>query len=232
MNLPELGSRVVWRSGSHNYEAEKVGIVVFVGPAGWRPEKAPRALKHWFDKEWRDTVRRRHPDYEELCRLYPPRGGGRGYCPPRDFHTRWTSRGRYRFERCQSGIVVAVHEYRQLTFDTAKATLKKPKRPLLYAPSETSLRPWPVGSRRPRFPTKPVGTWLFTVHYRHGGDAHVVHDEEGEVWHEGRGHNERAAQRECLKKIHEKTGWSPSSLVIPAKGVPADAKAKKIHGAS
>ena len=146
----KLGDRVVWRSSSNGFWAEKIGVVVFMGAGGWRPENAP--ARGWLNKEWRETIKSRKPDYTALCRLHPAEEGGYRVDPAQQ----WTSRQRYRFEDC-NGIVVAVSEYKQLTEGTKQAKLKKPKKPLFYSPrvearkGSSGLKDWAVGGRRPKF---------------------------------------------------------------------------------
>lgn len=160
-----LGDRVIWRSKGYGSWSEKVGILVFVGPKGWVPEEAPEDPIHWLDVKWRDAVRNRMPDYSVLCRMFPAKGGG--YCIPAGHpacpvETRyWTARQRYRFDRCLSGIVVAVDEHVQLGLETQRRTIKRPKRPLFYAPSieavrgNSKLKVWRKGRSRPTFKEGP-----------------------------------------------------------------------------
>lgn len=152
----KLGDRVVWRSSSHRYWAEKVGIVIFLGEGGWHPERAPD--EGWLDTEWRDTVRKRRPSYEERCRLSPA-PDGRGYIE--DPKVEGTSRQRFRFEKC-NGVLVAVDEYVQLNLNTQQRTLERPKRPVFYSPRRkarkgaSALTLWPEGEERPEFESHKV----------------------------------------------------------------------------
>lgn len=148
----KLGDRVIWRSSSHRWWTEKVGIVIFMGKGGgWKPERPPR--DGWL-KPWRQTIKRRRPEYQTLCDLYPGTGGGYRDPNPRGY---WTSRSRYRFDKCTSGVLVAVSEMVQLNPDTEQHTFKRPKRPVFYAPSDdawangSKLVVWPEGEPRPEF---------------------------------------------------------------------------------
>lgn len=137
----KLGDRVIWQSQSNGFWAEKIGTVIFMGPKGWFPEEAPPSLEHWLSREWRDTIKRRGEPF-----------------PRPAFSRKHTTPSRYRFDKCASGVVVAVHEYTQLNANTKQVTVKKPKRPLFYAPSikgrkglSSKLRVWPKGRAKPTF---------------------------------------------------------------------------------
>jgi len=229
MSQVALGDRVVWRSGSHNYTAEKTGIVIFLGPKDWGVKRPP-PLKHWLSKEWRDEVRKIRPSYYELCQKFPAKGGG--YVVPPKYHTRWTAPSRYKFTRCTSGIVVAVDEYRQLTTDTKQETIKKPKRPNFYAPrtkarkGHTGLVVWREGEPRPEFKPEKVGKWEFVVRHSSGP---IVQCGSRLLWW-GKGTNEAAAKRHALQRASEGARYSLSSLKIRGTGNPLDENAIEIWG--
>jgi len=153
----KLGDRVVWRSASWGRWAEKVGVVVYVGPSADCPEQLPDNPKYWLSEAVRDDVRNREPTYWELCRMFPAgrRGGYR--LPVGDDRPQWTKRSRYKFERCANGIIVSVYERRQLP-NGAPRTI--PRKPLFYSPSlkatqkDTGLVLWADGDPKPA--PKPV----------------------------------------------------------------------------
>lgn len=232
---PSLGDRVIWRSGSHNFAAEKIGTVIFLGPKGWQPEHAPIRLKHWLDKEWKEAIRNRRPErFEDLVRRFPD-PDGRGQSRAWREHRRMTSRARYKFEKCTSGIVVAVREYRQLTFDTKQETITKPKRPTFYAPrikarkGHSGVVVWPEGQPRPVFPVEPIGLWEFDVRYVYKERNLEVRKKDGSMF-EGRGTNQAAAQRHCLATAAKETRHSRECFAIHTPGIPMNDDAKKIDG--
>ena len=151
----KIGDRVVWRSASWGRWAEKVGVVVYVGPSADTPEQLPENPDYWLSEAVRDDVRNREPSYWELCRQYPSPGREGGYCLPAGAdRPQWTKRSRYKFERCHNGIIVSVYERRQLPHGAVRII---PRRPLFYSPTlepskkDTGPVLWCDGDPRPTF---------------------------------------------------------------------------------